>query len=82
MFCGGSAKKVIKIAIIPLGYCKLPGLLKVSHVRRGSVLTKIGLAFFTELQSAVCTLAEKYRSLIKNYRAVTSKETLGKCRGM
>lgn len=56
MSCEGSTKKVIKIAVIPLGYCKVQGLLKVIHVRRGSGLTKIGLAFFTELQRAVTAL--------------------------
>lgn len=45
MLWRGSAKKLIKIAVISLGYCRVQGLLKVSHVRRGSVLIKIGLAF-------------------------------------
>lgn len=56
MLWRGSAKKLIKISVIPLGYCRIQGLLKVSHVRRGSVLIKIGLASFTELQRAVCAL--------------------------
>jgi hypothetical protein len=72
MCCGGSAKNIIKIAVIPLGYCRLQGLLKVSHVR-SSVLIKIGLAFFTALQGQCVLWFRNNSSLIKNYRVVTSK---------